>query len=541
MGRRTVPYALAIALAANLGIEPALADGLLSPAPLSPPTFHQLQLQAPALLDKLQKPRHFPTAPGQERESHSPWSGLTNPIPIHPGAMILLSDGSLMIQDQGPSNGGSPDWWRFTPDINGDYVNGSWTQLASLPTQLAYAPLYFASAVLPDGRVIIEGGEYNFGLPVWTNKGAIYDPVSNSWTEVKPPENGTGQWAQIGDAQSTLLANGTFMLSTTGGSEDALLNASDLSWTITGAGKADGNDEESWSLLPDGTILTVDTNNPSNPTNAELYDPSTGSWSSAGNTPVPLADMHEIGPQLLLPDGTVYAAGATQHNSLFDTRTLLWFTAPDFPVIGGQQYDAADGSAAVLPSGNVLISAGAGLLQAPLNIFLFDGNQFTSTPPLPNAASDTAFDVFMIVLPTGQVMVNDRSGDIEIYTDNEKPKEEWRPRISEVADDLAPGGSYDLAGEQLSGLTQGAAYGDDYQPSTNYPLVRIINDRTKHVYYARTFNWTSSSVAADTVSNTQFMLPTDVETGSSRLTVVANGIESAPVHVTIGPSKQANK
>ena len=45
-----------------------------------------------------------------------------------------------------------------------------------------YAPLYFASQVLIDGRVLVEGGEYNFLNQDETNLGAIYDPVKNKWT-----------------------------------------------------------------------------------------------------------------------------------------------------------------------------------------------------------------------------------------------------------------------------------------------------------------------------------------------------------------------
>jgi hypothetical protein len=41
---------------------------------------------------------------------------------------------------------------------------------------------YFGSVVLPDGRVLVEGGEYNCASgscnAVWTNQGAIYDPHS---------------------------------------------------------------------------------------------------------------------------------------------------------------------------------------------------------------------------------------------------------------------------------------------------------------------------------------------------------------------------
>jgi hypothetical protein len=68
-----------------------------------------------------------------------------------------------------------------------------------------YAPLANASAVLPDGRVIVMGGEYNWlgnkysnGEPVWTSLGAIYDPVANTWTPVSAPAGagwtGTTAW-----------------------------------------------------------------------------------------------------------------------------------------------------------------------------------------------------------------------------------------------------------------------------------------------------------------------------------------------------------
>ena len=55
--------------------------------------------------------------------------------------------------------------------------------------------------------------------------------------------------------------------------EQALFNPADLSWTITGKGKADINAEETWTLLPNGRVLTVDTNNLKYLTNSELYLP----------------------------------------------------------------------------------------------------------------------------------------------------------------------------------------------------------------------------------------------------------------------------
>jgi hypothetical protein len=45
------------------------------------------------------------------------------------------------------ADNGCQDWWKLTPDNTGSYLNGTWTQLASLPP--GYSPLYHSSAVLP--------------------------------------------------------------------------------------------------------------------------------------------------------------------------------------------------------------------------------------------------------------------------------------------------------------------------------------------------------------------------------------------------------
>ena len=128
--------------------------------------------------------RFAPTAP-----SSSSWTPLTNqPSFLADGASnpVLLTDGSVLIQDAG-----FPDWWKLTPDQSGSYVNGTWSEVASLPA--TYSPLYHSSAVLPDGRLIIEGGEYLLSLdqtsldPAWTAQGAIYDPQADTWSPVAPP------------------------------------------------------------------------------------------------------------------------------------------------------------------------------------------------------------------------------------------------------------------------------------------------------------------------------------------------------------------
>jgi hypothetical protein len=63
--------------------------------------------------------------------------------------------------------------------------------------------------------------------------------------------------------------------------------------------------------------------------------------------------------------------------------------------------------------------------------------------------------------------------------------------------------------------------------------VRITNRKSGVVTYARTSNWTSVSIAPGAASSTRFTIPSTIPAGPSTLVVVANGIASQPVPVTI--------
>ena len=82
------------------------------------------------------------------------------------------------------------------------------------------------------------------------------------------------------------------------------------------------------------------------------------------------------------------------------------------------------------------------------------------------------------------------------------------------------------------------AFGDEYQNPTNYPLVRITMSSSGHIYYLRTHDHSTMGVAtgSKTVS-TNFDVPSGIASGSGKLVVVANGIASAPVSVTVSGSK----
>jgi hypothetical protein len=521
----------------------------------------------------------------------SPWQPVKNPPPFPPnecngfgafpggGNPLLLTDGSVIIQDAG-----CPDWVRLTPDSSGSYANGTWTQIASLPA--GYSPLYHSSAVLPDGRVIIMGGEYNYyqGLyfvPIWTAEGAIYDPLANVWTSVAPPpffdvlETSFSPpltfppiFAQtIGDAQSIVLPNGVYMQADCCTKQAALLDAKTLTWTPTGAGKYDINDEEGWTLLPNGEVLTVDAYVPvgfpyiPNGTNSELYDYRTGTWHSAGSTIVQLWDSgltcgelkapsptptFEVGPAVLRADGTVFATGAntcadgTGSTAIYDSHNRHWRPGPVFPEIDGvTDINIADGPASWEPNDKVLVQASPSYGFQPSFFFEWDGKHLNQVPGPPNAPIEGSYVGDMLLLPTGQILfTDDISTDIELYTptithEDRQFQRKIAPEIVFAPREVTPGGSYQIDGFLFNGVTLGAVYGDDVQAATNYPLVRITNLTTSHVFYSRTHDHSSMAVASPALVSTHFDVPSDQKRGPSLLQVVANGIASEPVFVIV--------
>lgn len=441
------------------------------------------------------------------------------------GAILTfqLTDGTVMAQGNEDL-----DWWRLTPDITGSYVNGTWTRLPNLPS--GYVPDAFASAVLADGRLIIEGGEYNSGAFTLTNLGAIYDPAANTWTPVAPPSS----WNYIGDSPAVVLPNGKFLVGNKLTKEMALLDPKTLTWKpVRSAGKSDFNAEEGWTLLPNGTILTADVKNAPN---SEIYTPSAGAWASAGST---IVDLHspspfgclnygpngslcyyppgEIGPAILRPDGTVFATGSYSNDGSGPGHTAIyspstgWSVGPNFP----RGDNAGDSFAVLLTDGNVLVEGDTG------TSYVFDGTTFTAGPAIPGC---------LMVLPTGQVLV----GGTEVYNSTGTYSPAWAPAILKAPATVVRGSTYKIYGTQFNGLSQAASFGDEYQTATNYPLVRITNNSTGHVFYAKTHDHSTMAVATGTkVVFTNFDVPAGMETGASSLVVVANGIPSQPVNITV--------
>jgi hypothetical protein len=338
-----------------------------------------------------------------------------------------------------------------------------------------------------------------------------------------------------------------------------LLDPKSLTWTATGNDKFDTNNEEGWTLLPNGNVLTVDAYVPLFPLtmyipggmNSELYDPRTGSWMSAGSTKVQLWDSaaacggenvgtFEVGPAVLRADGTVFYTGSdtctdgTGKTAIYDSRTGHWKAGPPFPVVNGvSDLNVADGPASWEPNDKVLVQASPGFSNPPSIFFEWDGHRLTTVPGPPNAPIEGSSNGDMLLLPTGQILFTDLTDDIELYTPTMSHEDKERARriapvIFEAPPVISRGHSYEVSGIRFNGVSQGAAFGDDVQAATNYPLVRVTNLSTAHVSYCRTHDPSSMAVASDKEVSTHFDVPSTVEPGLGFIEVVANGIASEP-------------
>jgi hypothetical protein len=435
--------------------------------------------------------------------------------------MLLLTDGTVLAHGADKSGGFiGKTWYKLTPDSTGSYRNGTWTSLASMSS----TRLYDFSAVLKNGKVLVAGGEYGTG----TNTTEVYNPLTNTWaTQPADPQG------DIGDTPGKVLPNGTVILGDRQSTAVRIYNPSTKTWSSAASNSNDNtSSEESWALLPEGTILAPDVFDK----NAHKYVISSNQWVSAGTVPVALgSSIYEIGADVLLPDGRVFCLGATGHTALYTpgahpTDPGSWAAGPNIP----SGFVTDDAPAALMPNGHVLVVADSNNYNGPSGFFEYDPstNAFTSiAAPNSTDASGSAFGDRMLVLPTGQVLFSDDGSHVSIYTPSGGPQTSWQPTITSVTKNTD--GSYTVKGTQLNGLSEGAYYGDDAAMSTNYPLIQLVDATGGTVYYARTYGFSTMAVGTGTKTvSARFTLPAGLPSGAYSLYAIANGIASAAFNFT---------
>lgn len=466
------------------------------------------------------------------------WTRLAHDPPGPINLMLLLSDGSVMASNQNGSTIGKA-WYLLKPDIHGSYVNGTWTTLASMID----TRLYYSSQVLQDGRVFVAGGEYGTGFA----KAEVYNPLTNTWTQAVVPTTilnpsqtspVTGGAQQFYDSNSEITASGDVLITPVApryAAQSVLYHPATNTWT-NGPNLFRGSyqDEASWVKLPDDSILTIDPFG----TNSERYIPASNTWIDDAVVPVTMYDAFgfELGGAVLLPNGKAFFLGSTGHTALYTptgtTAKGTWAAGPDIPSGKG----TPDAPAANLVTGNILCAVSpkatsGNHFPSPTTFYEYNylTNTFTSVnAPVGSSDNISTYQAAMLALPDGSVLYSHMGSDVYTYTPTGAPLAAGKPVINTITHN--GDGSLHLTGTGLNGISEGATYGDDFQMNSNYPIVRLV-DAASNVYYARTFNWSATSVMTGArVLSTEFTLPANLPANEQfSLYVVANGIESDPV------------
>jgi Bacterial Ig-like domain (group 2)/Kelch motif/Galactose oxidase, central domain len=275
----------------------------------------------------------------------------------------LLQNGEVLL-----AGGFVNSVWDYGPSTsdNGAGLYDSATGVFSATGNMMANRGDHTATLLANGKVLIAGGANQDLTGTGLASAELYDPGTGTFTQ-------TGSMA-VGRFlhTATLLQNGKVLI--VGGaltSTSAPVATAEVydpatgTFTMTGAMKT-AREQHTATLLADGRVLIVGgVTSPGTgaPTaTAEVYDPSTGSFSVTGS----MAEARTYHTATLLPSGKVLVAGGGDENSTADVYDPA---TGSFSTTGGMETGRSGHTATLLPNGSLLVAGGgifAGLASAEL-------------------------------------------------------------------------------------------------------------------------------------------------------------------------------
>jgi N-acetylneuraminic acid mutarotase len=261
-----------------------------------------------------------------------------------------------------------------------DPDSGTWSDTGNLAAARAFA----TATVLANGKVLVAGGL----LSTFLSSAELYDPATGTWssTGTMNQSRGIHTAAPLADGR-VLVASGA------GGSftSPILQNSSELydptsgSWTTTG-GLSTARVFHTATVLQNGKVLVTGGSNFTTIIydTAELYDPGTGFWSGVGK----MTSARIVHTATLLNSGKLLVVGGFNNQPIdstnksteqFDPVSGNWTRTFDLNVARGNH------AATLLADGNVLVSGGnGGGSNGHTTAELFDGS--TPLPQITGAS-----------------------------------------------------------------------------------------------------------------------------------------------------------
>jgi N-acetylneuraminic acid mutarotase len=237
-------------------------------------------------------------------------------------------------------------------------TTGKWSKTGSMSARR----VNFTATLLHNGKVLVAGGAAdNSGNGNALATAELYNPTTGKWS--KTGSMSTSRYIHT----ATLLPNGQVLV--VGGTEDnhtdgdgldtaELYNPTTGKWSTTGS-MASSRVDFTATLLPDGKVLVAGgwDNSGDGSGNAlataELYNPTDGTWSTTGSMTSNRVDFTAT----LLPDGKVLVASgdAAGTAELYNPTDGTWSTT-DSMTMSTSRYKH---TATLLPNGKVLVAGGA--------------------------------------------------------------------------------------------------------------------------------------------------------------------------------------
>jgi WD40 repeat protein len=224
----------------------------------------------------------------------------------------LLPDGRVLVAGGGCNKGaGFCDSGSFLDNLSSaelyDPKSGTWSVTGSMHFEREY----FTATLLDDGDVLVAGGFASCDDDFCSDnrQAEIYHPSTGAWSVTGSMHKAREQFS------ATLLANGEVLVA--GGLNEGGFNGNSKTFSeaevydpVSGTWSQTGSMSEprygqAAALLPaaDWVLVTGGTSDPT----SEVYQPATGRWVPTGSMSTPRTDLTAT----VLSDGNVLAAGGT--------------------------------------------------------------------------------------------------------------------------------------------------------------------------------------------------------------------------------------
>jgi hypothetical protein len=363
--------------------------------------------------------------------------------------------------------------------------------------------------LLQSGKVLVAGGS---GL----SSAELYDPSSGSFAPVTAPmsQERSGHAAVLLPSGKVLLAGGV----DTDTAE--LFDPQTGSFTLTEAMKAQHLGPGA-VLLPSGRVFVVGT------TTADLYDPSTGQFAPAAPPPA----KRDGWTASLLGTGHVWVGGSyTNSAAVYDPEIGTWkFSGPAAEVWGSSR-------PVTLPWGDVLVTGGAGteLQTAHAELYTAIGaGGVGSFAPVPNMTLLRTQHAASLLV-TGEVLITGGySGPwgmpvppydtAETWSNWSEPSA-WRPQLTAAPEQVVPGSTVALAGQNLRGPCEGSSGATASSPA-DHPVALWMPESGQGSVQGTTLAWTDTTAT--------WKVPATGLHGHGWLRVAVNGTVSNALSVEI--------